>query len=284
MRCGEPCRSLSGGGDGVGKIALALLDGIGDAAGGVEQLVCPGLHRAAVFVDLLLRVLELLPRVLHGFVDRLGDLLVHLIELLLVDLNGHRPLDHAAGRDARYARRSLQRGDYGVLRKARELVAVHLRRIDRRDHHGDHVRVDADDARRADGVVPAAGEHLRFLQDIHHGAVHVRVLFKFENEHGVVLRRGGCYGLDIVERRHALLHGLCDDGLDLLGRGARIRRHDDDVGIVHVRHQVGGHLDVRHHAEHQNGDHRHEHGKRFFYAEGGHWAGSFPEYLFVCLS
>ena len=276
-RGGELRRGLSGGGERVGEIVLALLDGIGDAARCAEKLVRAGLDLLAVLVQLLLRVLELLSGVFHRLVDGFGDLCVHFVELGLVDLDGHRPLDHAAGRDARHARRAFQRGDDGVLGKARELVAVHFGGIDRGYHHGDHVRVDADDARRADGIVPAAGEHLRFLQNVHHGAVHIRTLLKLQYKHRIVLRRGGGHGLDIIERCHALLHRLGDDGFDLLRRGARIRRHHDDVGVVHVRHQVGGHLDVRHHAEHQNGYHRYEHGKRLFYAEGSHRAGSFRE-------
>ena len=273
---GELYSALSGGCDRIGEIGFALLDGLGDAARSAEQLIRPGFYRAAVFVQLLLRVLQLLSGVLHRGIDRVGDLLVHFVELFLVDLDGHRPLDHAAGRDARHAGRALKRGDHGVPGKARELIAVHFGGIDRRNHHGDHVRVDAHDARRADRVIPAAGEQLRFLENIHHGAVHVRVLLKFKDKHRIVLRRGGRHGLDIVERRHALLHRLCNDRLDLFRGGARIRRHHNDVGVVHVRHQIGGHFDIRHHAEHQNGDHRDEHGKRFFHAERGHGARSFP--------
>ena len=76
--------------------------------------------------------------------------------------------------------------------------------------------------------------------------------------------------LYFIQRGHGLLHGLGDVRLHGLGAGPGAGGHNDHIGEVHIGHQVRRHLQVRHHTQHQYGQHSHKHRKGFFYAEFRH--------------
>ena len=98
---------------------------------------------------------------------------------------------------------------------------------------------------------------------------------KLQRDHGYAVLAGGGDGLDLIQRSHGLLHRPGDGLLDGLRAGAGIRSDDDDIGKVHVGQQIRCHFQIRHHAQHDNAQHRHKDRQRFFHAEAGHTRPSF---------
>ena len=168
-----------------------------------------------------------------------------------------------AGNAAQFIRQRL-------VHKVAELMDIHIVGGDRRHHDRQHGRVDLQHIGRRHGVLPLTLQNGDLLLDIHADGVQIDPLFKLQRHHRGAVLAGRGHRLDVVQHGHGLFHGLGDLLLHRLGTGTGICGHDDDVGKVHIRQQVGGHLQIGHHAQHNNCQYRHEYGKRFFHAEFRH--------------
>ena len=136
--------------------------------------------------------------------------------------------------------------------------------------HRQHGGIDLEDKRSADGISPTALQGAELLLDVNADGIHIDAVFKFQHDHGHTVLRGGGDGLDLIQRGHGLLHRSGHIRLYRLGTGAGIGGHDNDIGEIHIGHQIGRHLQIRHHAQHQHSQHGHKDGQRLFNAEFRH--------------
>ena len=206
---------------------------------------------------------------------RLRQLLRQGVQLLFVQDHVGFPRDSAADGDAGHAGHTLQLAAELIGDEVAELVHVHVLPGHGGHHHRQHGGVDLQYVWRGDGVLPAALQNGYLLLDVHADGVHVHAVLELQQYHGHAVLAGGGHVLDLIQRGHGLLHGLCDGLLHRFGAGAGVGGDNDDVGEVHVGQQIGGHFQVRHHAQHNNAQHRHKDGERFFYTEAGHIRPSF---------
>ena len=192
------------------------------------------------------------------------------VHFLLAQDHVHLPLHQPAYGHAGHARDALHLARQRVFHELGKLRHVHLVAGHGGHGHRQHGGVNFQHIGRAHGVVPAALESGDLLLDVHARGVHIHALLKLQHHHGHAVLAGGADVLDLVEGGHGLLHGLGDVALHGLGAGARVGGHDDHIGEVHIGQQIRRHFRVCHHAQHQYGQHRHEHRQRLFHAEFCH--------------
>ena len=214
-------------------------------------------------VQLLLGLVQLFRR---RVVYRLG----HAVQLFRVENYVELPVHRAADVHAGHAGDACQLLGEGLVHEVADLVDVLAVIADGGHHYGQHGGVDFHHVRGGHGVAPLAGQGGDFLLNVHRDGVHVHPFFKFQHHHGHAVVAGGGHLFDVLQRGHGLLHRPGHLLLHALGAGAGVSGDDNGIGEVHVGQQVGRHFDVRHHAQHDDGQHRHKDGQRLFHAECRH--------------
>ena len=210
-------------------------------------------------------------------VYRGGQLFGQGVQLLLAEDHVHLLLQNAADGHAGHTCDALHLTRQGLFHELRQLRHIHTLPGHGGDLHRQHGGVDLQHIGRAHGIIPAALEGGDLLLDVHACGVHVHPLLKLQHHHGHAVLAGGGDVLDLVQRSHGLLQGLGDVRLHRFRAGTHIGGHDDHIGEIHVGQQVRRHLQVGYYAQHQDGQHRHKHGERLFYAEFRHPVHSFFE-------
>ena len=193
-----------------------------------------------------------------------------IIQLLLAEDHMELMLDRTADGDTGHAGDALQLGGQGIRDKVGQLRDVLAVVGQGRHLHRQHGGVHFQHIGVAHGVAPGALQLVDLLLDIHADGVHVHPVLKLQHHHGHAVHGAGGDVFDAVQGGHGLLQGLGDIGLHGLGAGPGVGGHQDHIREIHIGHQVGGHLQIGHHPQYQNRQHRHEHGQRLFYAEFGH--------------
>ena len=179
-------------------------------------------------------------------------------------------LHHALGADLGNTGNALQLVEQGVVQELGQLYRVHALHGYCRHFHRKHGGIDLHDIGGAHHVVPCCVQGGDILLDVHTDGVQIHRFLKFQYNHGIVFTGGGCDFLDVLQSGHGLLQGLCHLSLHLFGAGAGIGGHDHHIGEVHVGQQIRGHFQIGHHAQDQDGNHRHKNRQGLFYAEFGH--------------
>ena len=220
--------------------------------------------------ELIFGAIQLLLGLIQLFHRRVVYRLGHAVQLFRVEnhmeLAIHRAVDVHAG----HAGDARQLLGQGLVHEVADLVHVLAVVADGRHHHGQHGGVDLHHVGGGHGVAPLAGQGGELLLNVHGNRVHVHPFFKFQHHHGHAVAAGGGDLLDVLQRGHGLLHRPGHLLFHALRAGAGVGGDDNGIGEVHVGQQVGRHFDVRHHAQHNDGQHRHKDGQRLFYAESRH--------------
>ena len=192
-------------------------------------------------------------QLVHGVAQlqlHLGKLLVHLgeygvverIDAVLLDGDIHLLGQYTAGGDAGNAVHRFIFGDQLILHIIGELQQIRV--LQGHGGNGDrqHIRIQLHNHRRADGIIPAAGEQLHLGVDFDHGGIHIRAGFKLHHHQRKVFAGRGGQALHIRERGKGRLHGAGDLGFHLFRGGAGIACIDDDVRQIHTGQQIAGHM------------------------------------------
>ena len=235
---------------------------------GLIQLCLPLFH-------LVLGLLQIQLRLVQFGTHRIRQLLRQGVQLGLVQDHMGLPGHGAADRNAGHTGHALQLGGQLSGDEIAERVHVHVLPGHGGHHHRQHGWIDLQHIGGGDGVVPAALQYGDLLLDVHTDGIHIGAVLKLQRDHGYAVLAGGGDGLDLIQRSHGLLHRPGDGLLNGLRAGAGIRSDDDDIGKVHVGQQIRCHFQIRHHAQHDNAQHRHKDRQRFFHAEAGHIRPSF---------
>ena len=203
---------------------------------------CALLCLGGVVLQLLFGVLYLLLRFVKLAVERGGYLFVERVKLFLREDNVLL-FDHNTGVgdrcDAVDPLQAVEQRFADKIRNADPVLSLIVHR-----HHGDRqdIRVDLDQIRAADRVVPVVGQGVERCADVDRGGVHVGAVGKLDDAHGVAVARGGAHLLHTVDHRNGGLQGLGDNSLDGLGILSRVGGEHQRIGQIHIRHQVGRHF------------------------------------------
>ena len=182
----------------------------------------------------------------------------------------HLTIHRAGDIHAGHARDARQLGGQLLIHEVAQLAHVHGIAADGGHHDGDHGGVYLQYVGRGHRVAPLALQRGDLLLDIDAQRVHIGAVFKLQHHHGYAVLAGGGDVFQLIQRRQRLLQRLCDLLLYALRACAGVAGDHDHIGIVHVGHQVGGHFQIGHHTQYQNGQRHHIDGQRFFHTKAGH--------------
>ena len=244
-----------GGGEG-GLAAVQLLPGGVNLPLGIRQLVA-----------LLLQVIG---RIVQLAVDGIENLAVHAVNFCLVKHYMELLLHRAGGGHPGNTGDALQFGHQGVVEEFRQRHGVLSLHGNGSHLHRKHGGVDFQHIGGANHTVPTGFQGGELLLNVHTDGVHVHRFLKLHHHHAVVFAGCGGHFLDVFQGGHGLLHGFGNLGLHLFRAGTGIGGHHHDVGEIHVRQQVGGHFQIGHHAQHQNGNDCNKNSQRLFDTEFWH--------------
>ena len=238
--------------DAVGSFGNALIQrflGVGDLLLGAVQL-------AGGLVQLLARL----------FADGLGQ----GGHLLLVQHHVHLAIHGAHDLHAGHAGDARQLAGQLAVHEVAELAHVHVAAADGGHHHGDHGGVHLQNIGGGHGIVPLTLHRGHLLLDINAQRVHVGAVLELHHHHGDAVLAGGLDLLQLIQRGQRFFQRLGDVLLHAFRACAGVAGDDDDIGIVHVGHQVGGHFQIGYHTQNQDRQRHHIDGQRFFYTKGRH--------------
>ena len=256
---------------GEGGAEGGLILGIGQLLGSGHQL---GIGGAALLlqllfgvVDLPARILELLFGIGQGAIHGRQHLVIQLIDFGLIQLHTDLAFHQTAAGNGRHAIHPLQCRDDGGGGKLRKLLPGHIIAIHRQYHDGQHIGIDLHEHRAAGGLGQGVGDLIKAGVHFDHGGIHAGAFLKFQHHDTDIFLRdtgdildaaGGSQGA-FQRFGHALLH--------LLRTGADVGGIGDGIGQIHIRQEVGGHIDERHDTEDKHQHHADEYGHGLFDTE-----------------
>ena len=280
----------------VGDLLLQRGDLVVQLGNGVPQLLGDvgflGVQLAFAAVQLRLGVVQLgqtfvdlgavLVQLVLGFGQPVTDfhqqLVVHLIDLVLIEGDLHGLFHQAGGGNAGYAVHALQLGQDRVVDVVGQLVDVHALAVYSHVLGGHHIGADLDQRGRAGHVRQGVAQLVDGSAGLDHGAVHVGIFLVFQKDQAVVLVALAGYIFYAVQRRKAVFQRLGHVAFHLLRAGTGIGGHHQQVGQVHRGQQIRLDAHQADHAQHHYQNDRHQNGKRLFDTVFWHRAkGSFPE-------
>ena len=182
----------------------------------------------------------------------------------------HLPVNGARDIHAGHAGDAGQLGAELIVHKVAQLAHVHGVAADGGHHHRDHGGVHLQYVGGGHAVVPLALQRGDLLLDVDAQRVHIGPVLKLHDHHGDAVLAGGLDLLQLIQRGQSFLQRLCDLLLHAFRACAGIAGDHDHIGVVHVGHQVGGHFQIGHHAQYQNGQRHHIDGQWFFHTKAGH--------------
>ena len=202
--------------------------------------------------------------------NRLADFFVQYINFILIQNDMQLLLHRAGGGNTRHAGDALQLVHQRFIQKFRQLRGQHSLHRHCRHFNRQHRGIDLQNIGRTHHLVPSGRQGTDGLLDIHTDGIQIHRFLKFQHDHTVVFT--GCGGdlLDMLQCGHGLLHGLGDLRLHLLRAGTGIGGHNHHIGEIHIGQQIRRHFEIRHHTQHQYGNHRHKNGKGLFNTELRH--------------
>ena len=242
--------------------------GTGDLTGGAVGHTLLGIVDHVLCLDhLFAGIFQRLFCVIQQFF-RLGE---HLggdfIQPLSIEDDMHLPRQRTGDVHAGHAGDTRQFLLQLLVDEVAQLLYLHALIADGRHHDRQHGGVNFHGIGSGHCVVPAALQRRQLLLDVEAEGVHIRAVLKLQHHHGSAVLGGGGDGLDMIQCGHGFLDGAGDLLLDALGAGTGIGGHHDDVGEVHVGHQVRRHLHIGHHAQDDHRQRNNEHRQRFFHTK-----------------
>ena len=221
-------------------------------------------------VQLRLALVQLCLGICQTVADLHQQLVVDFVDLVLVqrDLHG---LFHKPGRgNTRHTVHAPQLWQQGVFDIIGQFVDVHIVTADRNVLRGKHIGRHFDQHRGRAYAGQRVAQLVQRRAGLDHGAVHIGVVLVLQGDKAVVFVALADNVFNAVQRGKAVLDGLGDLSLDLLGAGAGIGGDDHQVRQVHIGQQVGLHPAEADKPQHNDQNDRHQHGKRLFNAEFRH--------------
>ena len=195
------------------------------------------------------------------------DLIVQRVDLHLVERYGHLLLHKACGIYARNAVDALKGRHNGFVRKGGYLFHVHAVHIHAGHHHGQHIRADLHQHGGPHCIVHLARNEVHIGRKLDHSGIHVRSLFKFQDNDAGVFAGNRADVLNAARRPQHRFQRLCHRCFDFLRACAGIRCHYHDIRQLHGRQKVCRHARKRDNAQHKHQHYRHQHGIGFSYTE-----------------
>ena len=221
-------------------------------------------------LHLLLLVFQFFNGIIHLPVDSIPDFLIQCVKFFLIQNHMQLLLDGTGGTDPGNTRDAFQLVHEGFIQKFRQLHIGHAFHGHRSHFHRKHRRVDLQNIRRSHHIIPGRRQRTDVLLNIHTNGIHIDRFLKLQHNTAVILQRSGRNLLDMLQGGHGLLHGPCDLCFHLLRACAGIGGHNHHVRKVHVGQQIRCHLQIRHHAQHQDRNYRHKNRQRLFNTEFRH--------------
>ena len=172
-------------------------------------------------------------------------------------------LDHTGGGDLSHTGDALQLVHQSLVEEGGQLHRIHTLHRYRRHFHGQQRGIDLQHIGGAHHIVPLGRQCGDLLLDVNTDGIHVDGVFKFHEDHGIILTGCGGYLQDMLQCGHSLFHGFRNFGLHLFRACAGISGHNNHIRKIHVRQQVRGHFKIGHNAQNQNGNHRDKNCQRF---------------------
>ena len=258
-----------------GNLVVQLGNGVPQLLGDVGFL---GVQLAFAAVQLRLGVVQLgqtfvdlgavLVQLVLGFGQPVTDfhqqLVVHLIDLVLIEGDLHGLLHQAGGGNAGYAVHALQLGQDRVVDVVGQLVDVHALAVHSHVLGGHHIGADLDQRGSAGHVGQGVAQLVHGRAGLDHGAVHVGIFLVFQKDKAVVLVALAGHVFHAVQRGKAVFQRLGHVGLHLFRAGAGVGGHYQQVGQVHRGQQIRLDAQQADHAQHQHQYDRHQNGEGLF--------------------
>ena len=217
--------------------------------------------------DLLAGGLKLLFGIGKGAVDGGEHLFIEGIDAGLIQLDADLAFQKAAAGNRGNTVHPFQCRDDGGGGEFRKLLPGHAVAIHRQNHNGQQIGIDLHQDGAAGGIGQGAGKLIEGGVHFDHGAVHAGAFLKFHHDDADIFLRNTGDVFKAAGGRKGAFHRFGHALLHLLRAGPDVGGVGDGIGQVHIRQQVGGHIDEGHDAENKHQHHCDEYRHRLFYAE-----------------
>ena len=221
-------------------------------------------------VQLCLALVQLRLGIRQTVADLHQQLVVDRIDLVLVQRDLHSLFHKPGCGNTRHTVHTPQLWQQRVFDIIGQFVDVHIVTADCNVLRGKHIGRHFDQHRGRAYAGQCIAQLVQRRAGLDHGAVHIGFILVLQGDKAVVFVALAGDVFNTVQRGKAVLDGLGDLALDLLGAGAGIGGDDHQVRQVHIGQQVGLHPAEADKPQHNDQNDRHQHSKRFFNAEFRH--------------